>query len=169
VDEPNFHMRDTLLLGATRLGHGNNVLTDDDLVLHLRSGMAYVEINLISNLLLEYVTDYSQHHFAEMLRLGIPCGLSTDDSGMWDSGMTDEYLTAVTEFNLTWGELIQCARNSLKWSFAEPALKEKLLADYDRDVKAFEAAWSGEDWAEKLRSVKPVAYGYAKRRWGISF
>ena len=169
VDEPNSHMRDTLLLGATRLGHGNNVLTDDDLVLHLRSGMAFVEINLVSNLLLEYVTDYSQHHFPEMLRLGIPCGLSTDDSGMWDSGMTDEYLTAVTEFNLTWDELIQCGRNSLKWSFAEPALKEQLLARYDRDVRAFEAAWSDPDWASKLPTVKPVAYGFAKRRWGIEF
>lgn len=169
VDEPNAHMRDTLLLGATRLGHGNNVLTDDDLVLHLRSGMAFVEINLVSNLLLEYVTDYSQHHFPEMLRLGIPCGLSTDDSGMWDSGMTDEYLTAVTEFNLTWDELIQCGRNSLKWSFAEPALKEQLLANYDRDVKAFEAAWSDGDWATKLKTVKPVAYGFAKRRWGIAY
>ena len=169
VDEPNSHMRETLLLGATRLGHGNNVLTDDDLVLHLRSGMAFVEINLVSNLLLEYVTDYSQHHFPEMLRLGIPCGLSTDDSGMWDSGMTDEYLTAVTEFNLTWDELTQCARNSLKWSFAEPALKEQLLASFDRDVKSFEAAWSGDDWAAKLKTVKPVAYGFAKRRWGIAY
>jgi adenosine deaminase CECR1 len=169
VDEPNSHMRDTLLLGATRLGHGNNVLTDDDLVLHLRSGIAFVEINLVSNLLLEYVTDYSQHHFPEMLRLGIPCGLSTDDSGMWDSNMTDEYFTAVTEFNLTWDELVQCGRNSLQWSFAEPALKERMLADYDRDVAAFAAKFAGANWADTLKTVKPVSYGFAKRRWGISF
>lgn len=169
VDEPNSHMRDTLLLGATRLGHGNNVLTDDDLVLHLRQGMAFVEINLVSNLLLEYVTDYSQHHFAEMLRLGIPCGLSTDDSGMWDSGMTDEYMTAVTEFNLTWEELVRCGRHSLQWSFLEEPLKTKLLADYEREVKAFEQAYSGDDWRARLGTVKPVAYGFAKRRWGIAY
>lgn len=169
VDEPNSHMRDTLLLGATRLGHGNNVLTDDDLVLHLRSGMAFVEINLVSNYLLEYVSDYSQHHFPEMLRLGIPCGLSTDDSGMWDSNMTDEYFTAVTEFNLTWDELVKCGRNSLQWSFAEPALKEKLLASYDRDIAAFAAKFSGTNWEDALKTVKPVSYGFAKRRWGVSF
>lgn len=169
VDEPNPHMRDTLLLGATRLGHGNNVLTDDELVLHLRSGIAYVEINLVSNLLLEYVTDYSQHHFAEMLRLGIPCGLSTDDSGMWDSGMTDEYMTAVTEFNLTWDELIQCGHNSLKWSFAEPALKQRMLEDYERSVKAFEQKWSTGEVKDLLSQVHPVAYGYAARRWGIRY
>jgi adenosine deaminase CECR1 len=169
VDEPNSHMRDTLLLGATRLGHGNNVLTDDDLVLHLRHGVAFVEINLVSNLVLEYVDDYRQHHFAEMLRLGIPCGLSTDDSGMWDSGMTDEYMTAVTEFNLTWEELVRCGRNSLRWSFLDAKTKERLLAEYDRDVAAFEKAWSGDDWKARLAAVKPAAYGFARRRWGISY
>jgi len=169
VDEPNAHMRDTLLLGATRLGHGNNILTDEDLLLHLRSGVAMVEINLVSNLLLEYVDHYSQHPFPELLRTGIPVALSTDDSGMWDSGMTDEYMTAVTEFNLTWDELVQCGRNSLKWSFAEPSLKEKMLADYDRDLKAFETRYAGKDWAEQLKQVKPVSYGFAKRRWKIEF
>ena len=167
VDEANPHMRDTLLLGATRLGHGNNVLTDEDLLLHLRSGIAMVEINLVSNLLLEYVDRYSQHHFPELLRTGVPVALSTDDSGMWDSNMTDEYMTAVTEFDLTWDELVQCGRNSLKWSFAEPALKEKLLADFDRDIKAFETTL-GSDWSAALKSKKPVSYGFAQRRWGIS-
>jgi len=169
VDEPNAHMRDTLLLGATRLGHGNNLLTDDDLVLHLRSRVAFVEVNLVSNLVLEYVSDYRQHHFAEMLRTGIPCGLSTDDSGMWDSNMTDEYMTAVREFNLTWDELIQCGRSSLEWSFAEPALKRRLLEGYERDVRAFEQRFSAPDWAPLLQSVKPVAYGFARRRWNLAF
>lgn len=169
VDEPNPHMRDTLLLGATRLGHGNNVLTDDDLVLHLRSRIAFVEINLVSNLVLEYVSDYRQHHFAEMLRTGIPCGLSTDDSGMWDSNMTDEYMTAVREFNLTWEELVRCGRSSLEWSFAEPALKQRLLDAYDRDVRAFEQRFAADAWQPLLQSVKPVSYGFAKRRWNIAF
>ncbi|MFM7100032.1 MAG: hypothetical protein ACKO3N_02560 [Verrucomicrobiota bacterium] len=169
VDEANPHMRDTLLLGATRLGHGNNVLTDEDLLLHLRTGIAFVEINLVSNLLLEYVGDYSQHHFPEMLRLGIPCGLSTDDSGMWDSNMTDEYMTAVKEFNLSWDELVACGRHSLKWSFAEPALKERLLAEYDRDIAAFEARFPEGPSAAALQDVRPVSYGFARRRWGIRF
>ncbi len=169
VDEANPHMRDTLLLGATRLGHGNNVLTDDDLMLHLRSKVAFIEINLVSNLLLEYVPDYSKHHFAEMLRTGIPCGLSTDDSGMWDSNMTDEYMTAVKEFNLTWAELIGCGRSSLEWSFAEPALKKQMLEAYDRDVRKFEDRMNTNDWKDRVGSVKPVSYGFARRRWNLTW
>ena len=54
-----------------------------------------MEINLISNLLLEYVSDYDAHPFPEYLRTGIPVALSTDDRGMWDSTMTDEFFVAV--------------------------------------------------------------------------
>lgn len=169
ADEPNAHGRDTLLLGATRLGHGVNLITDEDLLLHLRSGVAMVEINLVSNLLLEYVKDYKDHPFPEYLRTGIPVALSTDDSGMWDSGMTEEYYTAVKEFHVTWSELSAMGTNSLHWSFAEPALKMKLLENYHQALTAFEKRFGGADWAEQLKSVHPVAYGYARRRWNLAF
>jgi adenosine deaminase CECR1 len=60
VDEPNYHIRDTLLLGAQRIGHGVNLITDPETMVLMRYGPYMVEINLISNLLLEYVSDYSQ-------------------------------------------------------------------------------------------------------------
>ncbi|MEJ1972057.1 MAG: hypothetical protein WDM96_06160 [Lacunisphaera sp.] len=60
-----------------------------------------VEINLISNRLLEYTPDLAKHPFPEYLRTGIPVCLNTDDRGMWDSNLTDEYYTAVTTFNLS--------------------------------------------------------------------
>jgi len=83
--------------------------------------------------------------------------------------MTDEYLTAVSEFNLTWDELVRCGRNSLQWSFLEESAKARLLAEYDRDIRAFEQRFGGDDWRSKLESVKPVAYGFARRRWGIGY
>lgn len=169
ADEPNGHGRDTLLLGATRLGHGVNLITDDDLMLHLRRGIALVEINLVSNLLLEYVKDYKGHPFGEYLRTGIPVALSTDDSGMWDSGMTDEYYTAVREFNVTWEELVSMGDNSLRWSFADTATQDLLRQDYRQSIRNFEERFGGEDWAQKLRDVHPVAYGYARRRWALQF
>ena len=98
-------MRDTLLLGADRIGHGNNLITDDDTMRLMRHGPYLIEINLISNLLLNYVSDYAEHPFPEFLRTGIPVALSTDDRGMWDSTMTDEFFVAVKEFNLSWEEV----------------------------------------------------------------
>ena len=142
VDEPNSHVRDTLLLGANRIGHGLNLITDDDTMLLMRHGPYLVEINLISNLVLGYVTDYSQHPFPEYLRTGIPVALSTDDRGMWDSTMTDEFYVAVTEFNLTWDEIKLLSRNSLAHAFVAPELKQKLLAKYEAEISRFERQMS---------------------------
>jgi adenosine deaminase CECR1 len=138
VDEPNTHVRDTLLLGADRIGHGNNLITDDDTMRLMRHGPYLVEINLISNLLLNYVSDYSQHPFPEYLRTGIPVALSTDDRGMWDSTMTDEFYVAVREFNLTWDEIKDLSRNSLRHAFLEATEKAELLQNYEQRMAAFE-------------------------------
>lgn len=138
VDEPNAHVRDTLLLGADRIGHGLNLITDDDTMRLMRHGPYLVEINLISNKLLNYVNDYTEHPFPEYLRTGIPVALSTDDRGMWDSNMTDEFFVAVKEFDLTWDEIKQLSRNSLEHAFVQADTKQDLLQDYEDRIADFE-------------------------------
>ena len=168
VDEPNRHVRDTLLLGADRIGHAVNLITDPDTMLLMRHGPYLLEINLISNLLLEYVKDYSQHPFPEYLRIGIPVALSTDDRGMFESNMTDEYFVAVREFNLSWSEIVQLGRNSLEHSFVEDAVKQKLIADYDKRVAGFAQRFQRGGWSS-LKAVKPVQYGFTCRRYSVCF
>ena len=138
VDEPNFHVRDTLLLGADRIGHGVNLVADGDTMLLMRHGPYLVEINLISNLLLGYISDYAQHPFPEYLRTGIPVALSTDDRGMWDSTLTDEFFVATVEFGLSWQEITQLGSNSLEYSFLPEAEKQDLLRDYRERIEEFE-------------------------------
>lgn len=170
MDGPDSHIRDTLLLGATRIGHGVNLIKDPDALLLLaQTRRVLVEINLISNRLLEYTPDLAKHPFPEYLRTGVPVCLNTDDPGMWDSNMTDEYYTAVTHYNLSWEELVMLGRNSLAYSFVQPDVKKILLADYDQRVAAFEAKFLPADSLQQLATIKPVTYGYAQRTWGLAF
>jgi adenosine deaminase CECR1 len=166
VDEPNEHIRDTLLLGAMRIGHGVNLITQPDTMLLMRNGPYMVEINLVSNLLLEYVTSYSQHPFPEYLRTGIPVALSTDDRGMWDSNMTDEFFVAVKEFNLSWDEIVLLGRNSLRYSFVDATTRARLLADYDRRVADFVARFQ-KGGIGSLSGVKPVTYSFTCKRYKV--
>lgn len=166
VDEPNFHIRDTLLLGAKRIGHGVNLITDGDTMVLMRNGPYMVEINLISNLLLEYVQKYSQHPFPEYLRLGVPVALSTDDRGMWDSNLSDEYFVAVKEFNLSWEELVQLGRNSLRYSFLDEPTKQKLLAAYEKRVQGFAQQFQSKGWPA-LAGVKPVSYSFLCKHYQV--
>jgi len=173
MDGPDSHIRDTLLLGASRIGHGVNLIKDPETLLLLQqTRRVLVEINLISNHLLGYVPDLTKHPFPEYLRTGVPVCLNTDDRGMWDSNLTDEYFTAVTLFHLSWSEIVELGRNSLAYSFVQPDVKARLLADYDARVAAFEGAYGqgrAGDVRARLRAVHPVTYGYARRNWGLVF
>ncbi|MFK7829495.1 MAG: adenosine deaminase [Congregibacter sp.] len=165
VDEPNSHVRDTLLLGADRIGHGVNLISDPDTMLFMRHGPYMVEINLISNLLLEYVDDYSQHPFPEYLRTGIPVALSTDDRGMWDSNLTDEFFVAVKAFNLSWNELLTLSRNSLHHSFAPDGMKSDLLRRHASSIDTFASRVATRP--ETALSDKAQSFGFLCRRYQL--
>ncbi len=173
MDSPDRNIRETLLLGASRIGHGVNILGDPDTLLMLQhSDRTLIEVQLISNELLEYVPDLSRHPFPELLRTGVPVCLNTDDRGMWDSNMTDEYYTAVTNFNLSWAELTQLGRNSLRYAFVDEGTKQKLLEGYETRLRAFEAQFgqgSVHDALEAADQIRAVTYGYARRKWGFEF
>jgi adenosine deaminase CECR1 len=163
VDEPNQHVRDTLLLGADRIGHGTNLPTDPDTLLLLRTGKFAVEMSLVSNRLLGYTPDLSEHPFPELLRTGVPVCLSTDDRGMWDSNMTDEWFSAVTTFHLSWEEVVALGRTSLTFAFLPDEVKSKLLEEYERDLAAFVAKYDRDDWRKAAASVEARPSGYARR------
>jgi adenosine deaminase CECR1 len=173
MDGNDSHIRDTLLLGASRIGHGVNLLKDPaTLLLLAQTRRVLVEVNLISNRLLDYTPDLRQHPFPEFLRTGVPVCLNTDDRGMWDSNLTDEYFTAVKTFNLSWDEIVELGRNSLAYAFVQPAVKARLLAAYADRVAAFEKHYGTGTTADalaRLGTVQPVAYGYAQRTWGLEF
>jgi len=132
------NIADTLAMGADRIGHGVNLIFDKETMKSMQGGKHLVEVNLISNLLLGYVKDYDSHPFPHYLRSGIPVTLSTDDRGMWDSTMTDEYFVAVTEFDLSWPEVKTLLTNSLQYSFLKKELKNKLMSRLSKNLEAFE-------------------------------
>ena len=68
----------------------------------------------------------------------MPTALSTDDKGMWNSSLTDEYYVAVTQFNLSWTELRQLSENSLAYSFLQPNDKAQHLQKLSDALDIFE-------------------------------
>jgi hypothetical protein len=58
---------------------------------------------------------------------------------------------------------VALGRNSLAYSFAEPALKRRMLADYDRAISEFEELHGKGDGRASLRSTSSRPSGYARR------
>ena len=80
--------------------------------------------------------------------------------------MTDEFYVAVKEFNLSWEEIVKVGRNSLVYSFLDEKTKQKLLADYDRRIAAFEQQFRKKGWAG-LSDVKPESYNFLCNRYHV--
>lgn len=166
-EAPGTQVKDTLLVGANRIGHGTNLLSDSSTVLILRGNRYLIETSLLSNQLLKYVPEIKQHPFPEFLRIHIPVCLNTDDRGVFDSNLTDEFYLAVTNFNLSWEEILLINRNSLQYAFLDSNSRERLLREYDAAAKRFELQHIGDDWSERLRPVNVEKSGYAKRKLGL--
>ncbi len=158
---------ESLRLGARRIGHGVNLLHDEPTMQLMRNNRHLVEINLVSNHLLGYVPDPDLHPFPIYLRQGIPCCLNTDDRGMWDSNMTDEYFVAVKRFNLSWRELTRLGRDSIEHAFVSDAERAALRGGHEAAMSVFENSLRADDWRARLAAVPAETYGYGRRHLGL--
>jgi adenosine deaminase len=119
-DGMTFHIREAVELGhAERIGHGVDVLYEDrpnDLLKEMAAKHIDVEVNLTSNdgILGIKGTD---HPLSAYRAAKVPFSLSTDDEGVSRGNLTQEYVRAAIEQNLTYANLKQSARSSLEHSF----------------------------------------------------
>ena len=136
------NVRDGLIMGAERLGHGVLLAKDPVTLEYARIHHVPVEVNLVSNVRLSVVPSIEEHPFLRYLRLGLPVSLSTDDEGIFESTIDDDCQLAIDHSDVTYSELKQMSYNSIATSFAEDATKTALKAALDQDFSQFEAVWT---------------------------
>ena len=135
------HIRDAVNIGqAERIGHGVDVMEEDrpiELLQKMARKKIAVEICLTSNDLILGVRG-DRHPFPVYRKYGVPAVIATDDEGVSRSDMTHEYLLAVESYRLRYADLKRIVRDSLQYSFAEPTVKSRLLADLQARFSRFE-------------------------------
>lgn len=114
------HIRDAILTGnAERIGHGVDISSEQnalDTMKTMQDRDIAVEINLTSN---ETILNVSgkDHPLPQYLKQGVPVVLSTDDEGILQTDLTQQYWLAATKYNLDYNTLKQINRNALTYSF----------------------------------------------------
>lgn len=116
------HVREAVqVAGASRIGHGVDVMHEDDargLLREMARRGVLVEIALTSNDVILGVRG-ADHPLSAYLEAGVPVALATDDEGVSRSEMTLEYLKAAREQGLGYVKLKTMARNSLEHALVE--------------------------------------------------
>jgi adenosine deaminase len=140
-DGLNFHIRQAVEVGhAERIGHGADVMHEDrpfDLLKEMARKKVAVEICLTSNDLILGVKD-REHPLPQYLKAGVPVAIATDDEGVSRSDMTREYQRAIETYGLSYAQVKQIVRNSIRYSFADTATRDRLMKDLEQRFSKFE-------------------------------
>ncbi|CAK9176703.1 unnamed protein product [Ilex paraguariensis] len=86
-----------------------------------------VEICLTSNIRTETISSVDVHHFADLYNTKHPIVLCTDDTGVFSTSLSDEYILAASAFGLGKREMFELARNAVDFIFAGDEVKKKLM------------------------------------------
>ena len=136
------HVRQSVEVAhASRIGHGVDVLHEDDAEAVLREMAArhvLVEIALTSNDLILGVHG-AEHPLSAYRSHDVPVALVTDDEGVSLTDLTHEYARAVTDQHLDYPALKAMARNSIVFSFADDSTKARLRSALEDGFARFEA------------------------------
>ncbi len=118
-------------LGAERIGHGIAAAQDPKLLGYLKDHGISLELCPTSNVATRAVASLDDHPIVALFEAGVPLTVNSDDPSMFNTTLLNEYAVAADLLGLDEAGLVVLARRAVEVSFAEPALKSRLLAEID--------------------------------------
>jgi adenosine deaminase len=82
--------------------------------------------------------DGRRHSFPVYRRFGVPIALCTDDEGVARTDITEQYLLATREYDLSYGALKNISKDTLRHSFLQPEVKAAAMAELNAAFSLFE-------------------------------
>jgi adenosine deaminase len=123
-------------LKIARIDHGNNCLTDENLVQEVVKRDLALTVCPLSNLKLQVVKDLKAHPLREMLNKGIKATVNSDDPAYFGGYLNQNFYETQEALDLSKEELVLLAKNSFQYSFLDEKRKKELLELIDNYSKA---------------------------------
>lgn len=131
-------LRDAVVQGAARLGHGVRIYEDftadlegivlQDVAKFIRDRQIPLELCPTSNLQTGVVDNLADHPFSLLDELGFTCTVNTDNRLLGDTSMSKEFAVLVTEFGYGYTELFELTANAINNSFADLPTRERIMS-----------------------------------------
>lgn len=121
-------------LAAERIGHGIAAAQDPALLAELARRGIPLEVCPTSNLRTRAVASYAAHPLPTLVAAGIEVSIGSDDPGMFDTTLSDEYAVAARLLGLDAAGVAELARTSVRASYASAPVRQRLLAEIDAYV-----------------------------------
>ena len=119
------------LLGAERIGHGTSAAADPALLAHLAETGVPLEVCPSSNLATRAVARLDEHPLRAFREAGVTVTINSDDPPMFNTTLCREYELAAELLALDEDGVADLARTAVRVSFAEDAVKDRILGEID--------------------------------------
>ncbi len=127
------------VLGANRIGHGIQAARDPELMDYLCQHAIGLDVCLTSNAQTGAWTPISDNPFGLLYQRGVPVTLNTDDPGLFQVTLNQEFQTAVRLFQLGRDEIHHLALQGVRSSFLPHAEKTTLMQECDAEIRRISA------------------------------
>lgn len=120
-------IRDSIeLLGASRIGHGVQVIHFPEIINLLKEKNIVLEICPYSNYLTQAFTNYEDNPLKKLKNLGVAVTINSDDPGIFGSLLSDDYLIAQNNLNMSSDDFKKCNQWAFEHSFIPLQEKQKV-------------------------------------------
>ena len=122
--------------GATRIGHGVSLQNDPELLKAVRDQGTVFEICLTSNLQTCTVPALAAHPFKKFFDEKVRVTLNTDDPGISNITLSDEFELAAREYKLKPAQIRELLDNAAQAAFGDTSLRRSLAAQIQQSLSA---------------------------------
>ncbi len=121
------------LLGAERIGHGVRIIEDSDIVSLVRERGTAFEVCLTSNYQSGVVDSLDNHPLLEMIEFGLNPTINSDDPGISQITLSDEYATACEKIGLSLENLKDRVTAAARAAFLPDQERKDLIATLEKE------------------------------------
>ena len=121
--------------GSVRIGHGVRCIEDPKLVAYLREKQIPLEVSPTSNICLGVFPSMEQHPLPKLIADGLYVTLNSDDPPMFNTTLTNEYLTAARVFGMGADALTGLVIKGVRASRLSQAEKVEMEAKFTREFE----------------------------------
>ena len=128
---------DAISFGARRIGHGINIIENDDVINEVIKNKITLEVCPTSNMQTKIVKSYNDHPIKKLYEKGVLITINTDNNTVSNITLSKEYELLKKHFNFTKEDFYKFNKNAVNASFISSEEKEELLnelkCDYEKN------------------------------------
>ena len=120
-------VREAIMAGAVRIGHGVRALEDPEVVRMLVDRQIILELCPTSNLNTCIFQSYDEYPLRRLMDAGVRVSINTDNMTVSNTTLRQEWQQMIETFHLTDDEIRRIVQDTINASFAPEQVKQSLL------------------------------------------